>query len=147
MFSLFLFVVHRQRPVRLLLLHRRNPWPWPTTATWICKQTCIPQREDEEINCLQIVVWWPFCHFYHKGRKKKATCTREGWWKVGNLPPSQNAKVQVDCLVICLVLVSWGRYTQRLLMTFKDETTEHLTFDFVSSVLDLCKRKCHKAFG
>lgn len=67
----FLSVARRQSPLRRLLPRRRNPWPWPTTVTWTCKQTRIPQRQDEDTNCLQILVWWPFYHFYSKDRKRK----------------------------------------------------------------------------
>lgn len=140
-----LSVVHRQSPLRLLLPRRRNPWPWPTTVTWTCKQTRIPQRHDEDTNCLQILVWWPFCHFYSKERKKKPHVVSE---KVDGSRESflLHWKQSSTCLVICLVLVSWGRCWQRP-VAFQDETTAHLTFDSVSSVLDLCERKCHKAFG
>lgn len=85
--------MHRRSPLRLPLPRHRNPWPWPTTETWTCKQTGIPQRQDEDTDCLQILVWWPFFHLYSKDSKKKATrCIGGGWWEPRNLPPSLKAK-------------------------------------------------------
>ena len=41
---IFFFSVSRPKPLRRLLL-RRSPWPWPTTATWICNPAAIPHED------------------------------------------------------------------------------------------------------
>lgn len=145
----FLFVVHRQRPLRRLLLHHRSPWPWPTTGTWICKHSYTSrshrssQPSDRNLTAFRSLVEDHFATFVAR-KKKKATLLKAGG-NFGTFFPHRKQSSNWLSGYLCHTGVvreipAW------LLMTFKDKTMEHSTFDFVSSVPDLCERKCHKAF-
>lgn len=150
----FLFLVHRQRPPRRLLLRRRSPWPWPTMGTWTCKQTLIPHAHREALS-LQTGVSLPSHRWLMtisplspQGKNKKSRC----WRLVEALEPSSftGSNLHLGCLVF-FFCVSFrcreGWKPQRLLVTFKDKTTEHLTFDFVSSCRIFVKGNVTRLLG
>lgn len=128
----FLFLVHRQRPPRLLLLRRRSPWPWPTTVTWTCKQTRIPHAHREALS-LQTGVSLPSDRWLmtisppSPQEKKQIQMLKVGG-SLGTFLPHR--KQRSSWLSVFFFVSYWcgeGWNPQRLLMRFKDKTTEHLT--------------------
>lgn len=105
---------------------------WTDLYTSGSQRSSQPQTKDylPSDRCLMTVL--PL--LLQEEKKKSHMLCR--WRLVEALEPSSftGNKVQV---VVCLILISWGRYQRQPFMTLKDNTTERLTFDFVSSVLDL----------